>query len=197
MEGSSHDDNSNNSNGEEDPTDVPYLINNLAVLEMLQTRVEARKGRKRSTSSRQHQHCEWVEAKVVEYLQGTTAAVQFGTARNAAALQKVLRSNKKMTRAAAAAADGTVLVSTTAGFDLTEAESLQIVNLAPTEPVEIHLLVEELHDRMTARKQEELLATIQSYRVVAQENGKQHATNHKGVVAMDDEDSKPPAAGEE
>lgn len=150
MDSGSHGDGSN-SNNDEDPTDVPHLISNLAVLEMLKTRVEARSERK--ISSRQHQHRDWLEAKVVEYLQGT-AAVEFGTAQNAAALQKVLRSNKK-TRSA----DGTV----STGYDLTKAESLQIINLAPKEPVEIHLLVEELHDRMTGRKQEELMSTIQSY----------------------------------
>lgn len=164
---------------------VPHLISNLAVLEMLQSRVDARKSGK--SSSRQLQHRDWVERHVIEYL-SSTATTQFQTAANAAALQKLLRSSK-MTRTA----DGTA----TAGFDLTEAESLQIVNLSPTEPVEIHLLVEELHDRMTARKQEELLATIQSYRVAIPLANGSHAVAVANDVTMDDSnenDDRKPAA---
>ena len=33
----------------------------------------------------------------------------------------------------------------------------------PTEPVEIHLMVEDLHSRMSETKQEEFLNMIQSY----------------------------------
>ena len=50
------------------------------------------------------------------------------------------------------------------GFGLTQAETLQILNFMPTEPVEIHLMVEELHARMTEPRQEELLELIRSYR---------------------------------
>jgi hypothetical protein len=49
------------------------------------------------------------------------------------------------------------------GYGVTEAESIQILNLMPTEPVEIHLMVEDLHARMSETKQEELLNMIQSY----------------------------------
>ena len=53
--------------------------------------------------------------------------------------------------------------SSTSGFDLTEAEALQIMNMMPSEPVEIHLMVDELQSRMSEEKQEEFLACIQSY----------------------------------
>jgi hypothetical protein len=49
------------------------------------------------------------------------------------------------------------------GFGLTEAEAIQLLNFMPTEPVEIHLMIEELHARMSEDQQEELLALIQSY----------------------------------
>ena len=55
------------------------------------------------------------------------------------------------------------------GFDLTEAESLQILNCMPTEPVEIHLMIEDLQDRMPAQQQDELLALVKEYK--KSENG--------------------------
>jgi DNA-directed RNA polymerase subunit F len=54
--------------------------------------------------------------------------------------------------------------ATVTSFGLTEAEAIQIANFMPTEPVEIHLMVEELHNRMTEAKQQELLQCIASYR---------------------------------
>jgi RNA polymerase Rpb4 len=155
---------SDDCNNEDDGEDAPFLISNLAVLEMLQPRVESRKGRK--STSKQLRHRDWIERQVVDYLKGSSCT-QFSTASNAAALHKTLRSNKKVK----ASVDNGAISS---GFDLTDAESLQILNLSPTEPVEIHLLIDELQDRMTAEKQEELLAAIQRYRTAAPEN---HAMN--------------------
>ncbi|KAH9850190.1 HRDC-like protein [Lenzites betulinus] len=46
-------------------------------------------------------------------------------------------------------------------WDLTKAEKLQIVNLAPTEPVELYVIVEELEDRY-GDKMEDILNTVKS-----------------------------------
>ncbi|KAI8986128.1 HRDC-like protein [Trametes punicea] len=46
-------------------------------------------------------------------------------------------------------------------WDLTKAEKLQIVNLAPTEPVELYVIVEELEDRF-GDKMEDILNTVKS-----------------------------------
>ncbi|KAI9573518.1 HRDC-like protein [Boletus coccyginus] len=43
------------------------------------------------------------------------------------------------------------LVRDLAPFSLTKAEKLQVVNLAPTEPVELYVIVEELEDRLGDR----------------------------------------------
>ncbi|KAF9072697.1 RNA polymerase Rpb4-domain-containing protein [Rhodocollybia butyracea] len=43
----------------------------------------------------------------------------------------------------------TKLVKDLANYDLTKAEKLQIVNLAPTRPVELYVIVEELEDRVS------------------------------------------------
>lgn len=58
--------------------------------------------------------------------------------------------------------DGIVkLTKNLAAYDLTKAEKLQIVNLAPTEPVELYVIVEELEDRFGDRI-EEMLETVRS-----------------------------------
>ncbi|KAF8061611.1 HRDC-like protein [Lyophyllum atratum] len=55
----------------------------------------------------------------------------------------------------------TRLVKALASYDLTKAEKLQIVNLAPTLPVELYVIVEELEDRLGDRM-EEILTHVQS-----------------------------------
>ncbi|KAG6854752.1 hypothetical protein C0991_001179 [Blastosporella zonata] len=51
----------------------------------------------------------------------------------------------------------THLVKNLAPYDLTKAEKLQIVNLAPTMPVELYVIVEELEDRLGDHMEEILL----------------------------------------
>ncbi|EJC98412.1 uncharacterized protein FOMMEDRAFT_96793 [Fomitiporia mediterranea MF3/22] len=46
-------------------------------------------------------------------------------------------------------------------FDLTKAEKLQIVNLAPTEPVELYVIVEEIEDRF-GDSMEDVLQVVRS-----------------------------------
>ncbi|RXW23786.1 hypothetical protein EST38_g2067 [Candolleomyces aberdarensis] len=55
----------------------------------------------------------------------------------------------------------TKLVKALEPYNLTKAEKLQIVNLAPTSPVELYVIVEELEDRLGDRM-EGLLERIQS-----------------------------------
>ncbi|EEB86558.1 hypothetical protein MPER_16445, partial [Moniliophthora perniciosa FA553] len=40
------------------------------------------------------------------------------------------------------------LVKDLGEYNLTKAEKLQVVNLAPTQPVELYVIVEELEDRL-------------------------------------------------
>ncbi|KAF9040380.1 hypothetical protein BDZ89DRAFT_1128988 [Hymenopellis radicata] len=53
------------------------------------------------------------------------------------------------------------LVKTLSGYDLTKAEKLQIVNLAPKSLVELYAIVEELEDRLGG-SMEELVSEIKS-----------------------------------
>jgi antitoxin component of MazEF toxin-antitoxin module len=62
---------------------------------------------------------------------------------------------------------------------LTEAEALQVINFMPTEPVEIHLMVEEMHTRMSEDRQRELLDLIASYRKRGTENADENAMDGK------------------
>ena len=48
----------------------------------------------------------------------------------------------------------------TGGFNLTDAETLQVLNLMPKEPVEIHLMVEDLPSRLNEDQQNDLLELI-------------------------------------
>lgn len=130
--------------------ELPVLISNLEVAELLQNRIDQRSGKKRS---RQTRHRDWIEAKVLEYLKQTPCTKLDPSKREE--FMSVLQTNKKV-----ASKNGQAAAT---GFDLTEAESLQIVNFMPTEPVEIHLMIEELHARMTETKQDQLLGVIASY----------------------------------
>lgn len=49
------------------------------------------------------------------------------------------------------------------GFGLTDSETLQILNHVPREPVEIHLLIEDLPSRFNDDEQERLLQSIQTH----------------------------------
>lgn len=118
----------------------------MEVLELLRKRAIDR-----ATSStprkkgKNMKHRDGIEQAVVEYLEATRCV----RVRRRDELLSVLQSRKKRKRMT--------------GFALTEAESIQVVNSMPTEPVEIHLLVEDLQARMTEKQQEDLLNTINSY----------------------------------
>ncbi|KAJ3560818.1 hypothetical protein NP233_g10584 [Leucocoprinus birnbaumii] len=53
------------------------------------------------------------------------------------------------------------LVKDLAPYELTKAEKLQIVNLAPTAPVELYVIVEELEDRL-GESMDSILSTVQA-----------------------------------
>ena len=127
-------------------SETPKLISNIEVLSLLQKRLE-----ERTTQNKRLRHRNWIEDKVVGYLK-STPCVRLDSSRREE-LQTTLQSSKK--------AAGTTVKTT--GFALTEAESIQVVNSMPTEPVEIHLMIDELHSRMTERQQDELLILVGSY----------------------------------
>jgi len=66
-------------------------------------------------------------------------------------------------------------------YGLTEAEALQVLNFMPQEMVEIHLMVEDLHDRMSEPKQEEFLQMIRSYNTSIDPNTNYDNDNNNGT----------------
>ncbi|KZT41561.1 hypothetical protein SISSUDRAFT_1069764 [Sistotremastrum suecicum HHB10207 ss-3] len=76
------------------------------------------------------------------------SAIQYLSAEYQPIIQQTERSVKK-------------LVRDLSKYDLTKAEKLQIVNLAPTEAVELYVIVEELEDRLEAQM-EEILSAVQT-----------------------------------
>lgn len=116
---------------------------------------EERSRKKQKPNKNKYKHRDWIENKVFEYLR-TTPCVNLGK-ENVENFQSNLMSSKKRKTS------GNTGIET--GFGLTEAEALQILNFMPKEKVEIHLMVEELHTRMTDERQDELLEFIQSQNV--------------------------------
>jgi len=168
---------------EEEVPDAPTLISNAEVMEILKNRVAAREQsqsrRSSCSSSKRFRHRDWVEGKVLEYLE-STPCTRLDMSRQKE-LKSVLESRKRRAADRNPATSGTASSSEDddeddnglhrlqhkqhpiAGFNLTEAESLQVMNFMPTEPVEIHLMVEDLHDRMSESEQDALLELIASY----------------------------------
>jgi hypothetical protein len=164
--------------------ETPVLISNAEVMELLQENLAAREkeqssnsGSYRNKRSNLYTHRDWIEQNVYEYLQPTPCGQIEKSRRNE--FQNALRSNKKQATATSA---------TTTGFDLTEAESLQILNFMPTEPVEIHLMIEELHARMTEKQQEGLLEFIASYKIKEDDE-----TAASAATVAENGTTKPPA----
>ncbi|KAG8214669.1 RNA polymerase Rpb4-domain-containing protein [Butyriboletus roseoflavus] len=72
------------------------------------------------------------------------------------------------------------LVRDLAPFSLTKAEKLQVVNLAPTEPVELYVIVEELEDRLGDRMDEILGIVSRSLSTTAATTPSQSASSTNG-----------------
>jgi hypothetical protein len=156
-------------------SDSPVLISNAEVLKMLNESITERKERdsnqkkRRRNHTSKFQHLEWIEDHVQEYLQ-STPCVQVDTSQVSELKSKFMASKKSSVQ--------------TTGFALTEAESIQLLNFMPQEPVEIHLMVEELHARMSEKGQEDLLELIGSYR---KDTGTSATTTANGTSTPDEE----------
>ncbi|KAG7368609.1 RNA polymerase Rpb4 [Nitzschia inconspicua] len=133
-------------------------------------------------------HRDWIEEKVLQYLK-RTPCVQLSTnkidelkfkcsgiKRRSSALQRTHRDDKRLRQSKSM--DAAANDDNATSYGLTEAETLQVLNFMPKEPVEIHLMVEELHARMSEDQQSEFLSMVQSY-------SKHHNSKNKKNRALD------------
>lgn len=159
-------------------SDTPTLVTNLEVMHILEELIESREKesgeRKNNKEYAKLRHRDWIEDKVYEHLKSAPCA-NLSIDRMPELVSKLKgkkvgtghvppkNNNGDKNGGNKPADDGEE------SFGLTDAETLQILNLQPREPVEIHLMIEELHSRMTEERQTALLKVIQSH--ATQEDG--------------------------
>jgi hypothetical protein len=133
-------------------------------------------------------HRDWIEDQVVQYIQ-QTATMDLHSVKNTIPLQSVLLRRKRPKRKqkevlssldpddpnhvatlnSECATPTTTAIETkirTRRFHLTEAEMIQILNHSPREMVDLHLLIDQIHDRLTVPEQEDLLRIVDHSRTV-------------------------------
>ena len=169
---------------------------------------QSSKRRQKNKANTKFQHRDWIEEQVHAYLQ-TTPCVALESTSQMKELKSKLMSTKRLKRpsstgrgskgkgkagsattttgkassSATTTADSDATVNKiTTGFGLTEAEAIQVLNFMPREPVEIHLMIEELNSRLTETRQEELLQLIQNYTTSNQKNKQEQVSDS---TAMD------------
>lgn len=191
-------------------SESPTLISNLEVMQLLQKNIEERAkkdGQKKvkKRPNKQFRHRDWVEAEVHRYLESTPCGKLDPDRREE--FYSKLKGNKKIRQKSASVAskqedstsleeqqqqqaqhNDTAAVSVKTGYNLTEAEALQIMNNMPSEPVEIHLMIDELQSRMSEERQEHFLEFIRSYCIGDEEEN--DATNATQEAEPMDEDDK-------
>jgi len=167
---------------------TPVLIPNTNIMKMLEKEVQENKKRMAKEASspknqrrnnlhnnnnkNKFEHRDWIQEQVLDYLK-STPCVNIPISKLNELKSKCMSVRTKQRSPLKSQQDSqpdttTTMSSATAmerttGYGLTEAEAIQIVNFMPTEPVEIHLMVEDLHARMSEAKQEEFLDLIKSY----------------------------------
>jgi hypothetical protein len=166
--------------------DAPALLTNIEVMEILQKRWTSRpsvqdetttnpqKQKKKNNSLR---HAEFIEREVYKYLESSSCSKL--NIEDMPTFISKLKQKKDADTNAKDRKEEEYDVTTNQNDDnnvkdknsqenrtkygLTNAEILQILNLMPTELVEAHLIVEELHTRLSEEEQEELLQLIRDY----------------------------------
>ena len=151
-------------------SETPVLLSNVEVLELLEKQLGRRKKDKKHSKKKQNkfQHRDWIEDRVFAYLKDTPCK-PISVAKRSELKRKLKASADKKVLTESSSSTGNVddasesASTTPTGFGLTEAESIQILNFMPRQPVDVHVVIEELQSRMTEKRQTELLELVESY----------------------------------
>ena len=187
--------------------DVPALVTNAEVMQILANRTEARaqhdaeaaaaadgsatngggrsgaKRKRRVDDTKRHRHRDWIESKLLDYLQNSSCGTVGGGGIDSSKLPQLVRTlrappskkgndvimksenggNDSATADHADNGNSSVEHQIRDGYGLTDGETLQILNHMPSELVELHLIIEDLPSRMSDERQEELLQLIGTY----------------------------------
>jgi hypothetical protein len=183
--------------------DAPALLTNIEVMEILEKRLTLREScdtnsNKKTKQNSQLRHCEFIEREVYNYLQNTPCAklniddmptlvskLKQNHTVITTTTTTTTTSNPSMVHLEDTQHDdndrkktGYEMQTKLTKFGLTDAEIMQILNLMPTELVEAHLVVEELHTRLNDEQQEELLQLIRDYVGIDEEQDGKHDDDH-------------------
>ncbi len=150
--------------------DVPALVTNIEVMNILSKRIENRQEEGSIAANDIHmkktnpklRHRDFIEEKVLEYLQ-TTPCANVELQRMPELISKLNGWNVDSVNETVKSDGDTESIETTTGYRLMDAEILQILNLMPTEKVEAHLMIEQLENRMDDHRQDQLLQLISEY----------------------------------
>ncbi|KAJ1824857.1 hypothetical protein GGH91_000673 [Coemansia sp. RSA 2671] len=111
------------------------LVSNYEVLMVLQEEDQRHKKIKPKSHVKYPENVSTLKFEALQYLNGTACSTQ-------------------------SAAQIAALKSGLAGYDLTKAEVLQIINLRPKKPVELFLIIEECEERFGDAEIEEIMRVI-------------------------------------
>lgn len=159
---------------------VPALVTNIETLQLLTHKIKRRNEaeekaaetyRKTIDSGPAFSQRDWIERKVVEYLHMDTAAGMFMTNGKVDVIPNLVQTLQASSSSAITDNNSHDEKEETthnnhppiSGFELTDAETLQILNIMPKEVVDLHLMIQDLQERMSEERQEELLRVIASY----------------------------------
>lgn len=143
---------------------VPALVTNCEVMELLSIRVAKDKARKKKRLAKMRNknyifpktNHEWVEEKALEYLKSTnTSKLMIGNK-----CRKINGSTLSIVELDISKRVPDFISKLRKDFQLTDAECLQILNLLPKEIVDLHLIIQDLDDRLTEDKQRQVLDLI-------------------------------------
>ena len=137
----------------------------------------------------------WMEEQVLEYIEETPCTnVDFDALPNMVKRLRAPKPKKKniekdKSSLSSSSADMTKIKDDEDNFGLTDAETLQILNLMPQELVEYHLIIEDISSRMSDDRQNELIEIVKQYVAVVKDEEQPNNNNNDAMEdALTEED---------